>query len=90
MDTPTIAAYYRESDPMKRKQLLDQSIAAGEEPEENQIRQELWEARYHEKGENGTLADGFLKLWMEKNFRIFHKEQGGKPVFLFHISFQKG
>lgn len=68
MDTPTIAAYYRESDPMKRKQLLDQSIAAGEEPEENQIRQELWEARYHEKGENGTLADGFLKLWMAMEF----------------------
>ena len=36
------------------------------------------------------LAGGFLKLRMEKDFRILHKEQGRKPVFLFHISFQKG
>ena len=68
MDTPTIAAYYREADPMKRKQLLDQSEAAGEEPEANKIRREIWEARYHEKGENGSLADGFLKLWMSMEF----------------------
>ena len=26
------------------------------------------EARYHEKGENGSLADGFLKLWMAMEF----------------------
>lgn len=68
MDTPTIAAYYRESDPLKRKELLEQSVAAGEEPEENEIRREIWEARYHEKGENGNLADGFLKLWMAMEF----------------------
>ncbi len=68
MDTPTIAAYYREADPMKRKKLLDQSEAAGEEPEANKIRREIWEARYHEKGENGSLADGFLKLWMAMEF----------------------
>ena len=35
MDTPTIAKYYREKDPMERLKLLEQSIAAGEEPEEN-------------------------------------------------------
>ena len=34
MDTPTIAKYYREKDPMERLKLLEQSIAAGEEPEE--------------------------------------------------------
>lgn len=68
MDTPTIAAYYREADPMKRRQLLDQSIAAGEEPEQNKIRSEIWDARYHEPGENGTVADGFLKLWMSMEF----------------------
>ena len=43
MDTPIIALYYRESDPMKRKMFLDQSIAAGEEEEANAIRKELWE-----------------------------------------------
>lgn len=68
MDTPTIAAYYRESDPMKRRQLLDQSIAAGEEPEANAIRREIWEARYHEPGESGSVADGYLKLWMAMEF----------------------
>ena len=46
MDTPTIAKYYREKDPMERLKLLEQSIAAGEEPEENKIRKELWEIRY--------------------------------------------
>ena len=68
MDTPTIAAYYRESDPMKRRQLMDQSIAAGEEPEANAIRREIWEARYHEPGESGSVADGYLKLWMAMEF----------------------
>ena len=38
MDTPIITQYYKEHDPMKRKELLEQSIAAGECPEENQIR----------------------------------------------------
>ena len=45
MDTPTIAKYYREKDPMERLKLLEQSNAAGEEPEENRIRKELWEIR---------------------------------------------
>ena len=45
MDTPTIAQYYREQDPMKRLELLNQSIEAGEEPEANEIRKELWECR---------------------------------------------
>lgn len=49
MDTPTIAKYYREKDPMERLKLLEQSIAAGEEPEENRIRKELWEIRYSDK-----------------------------------------
>ena len=65
MDTPTIAKYYREKDPMERLKLLEQSIAAGEEPEENRIRKELWEIRYSDKAETGdTRADGYLGLWM--------------------------
>mgnify|MGYP000033250230 len=47
-DTPTIALYYREHDPMKRKMFLDQSIAAGEDEEANAVRKELWELRYGE------------------------------------------
>ena len=31
MDTPIIAQYYRETEPKKRKQLLDQAIASGDE-----------------------------------------------------------
>ena len=30
MDTPIITQYYKEHDPMKRKELLEQSIAARE------------------------------------------------------------
>ena len=69
MDTPTIAKYYREKDPMERLKLLEQSIAAGEEPEENRIRKELWEIRYSDKAETGdTRADGYLGLWMTMEF----------------------
>ena len=55
MDTPTIAKYYREKDPMERLKLLEQSIAAGEEPEENRIRKEIWEIRYSDKAENWVI-----------------------------------
>ena len=58
MDTPTIAKYYREKDPMERLKLLEQSIAAGEEPEENRIRKELWEIRYSDKAETGDTRAG--------------------------------
>jgi hypothetical protein len=70
MDTPTIAAYYREQDPMKRRQLLETSIQEGEEPEQNAIRRELWEIRYKENSEvePGSKADGFLGLWMSMEF----------------------
>ena len=49
MDTPTLAAYYKEQDPIKRKKLLEQSVAAGEDPEGNEIRKKLWNIRYREK-----------------------------------------
>lgn len=70
MDTPTIAAYYREADPMKRKALLDQSIAGGEDAEGNAVRRELWEIRYRNKSEANAeeRADGFLALWMALEF----------------------
>lgn len=77
MDTPVIAQYYREHDPMKRKALLEQSIEAGECPEENQIRRELWEIRYGEPSqvEKDGRADGFLALWMALEF---NRDAGGK------------
>ena len=56
MDTPKIAQYYREHDPLKRKQLLEDSIAQGEEPENNEIRKKIWEIRYKDKAETGGDA----------------------------------
>ena len=38
MDTPIIAQYYRETEPEKRKELLEQAIASGEDQEANKIR----------------------------------------------------
>ena len=55
MDSPSIAAYYKEIDPMKRKELLDKSIAEGEDPELNPIREELWELRYRNKSRNDKV-----------------------------------
>ena len=46
-DTPTIALYYREYEPMKRKMFLDQSIADGEDDEANAVRKELWLSLIH-------------------------------------------
>ena len=76
-DTPTIALYYREHDPMKRKMFLDQSIAAGEDEEANAVRKELWELRYGEPSEagSGTRADGYLALWMAMEY---NKDTAGK------------
>lgn len=77
MDTPTIAQYYREADPMARQKLLQQSIEAGEEPENNAIRQEIWEIRYQEPSQvdKASRADGYLKLWMALEF---NKNYAGK------------
>ena len=70
MDTPTITQYYREQDPMKRLELLNQSIEAGEEPEANEIWKELWECRYSDSqvGGKDMKADGYLALWMAMEF----------------------
>ena len=75
MDTPTITQYYRESDPARRLALLNMSIEAGEEPELNQIRRELWDIRYQDPSELGgdTRADGLIALWM---LMEFNKDSG--------------
>ena len=64
MDTPIIAHYYRETEPEKRKELLEQAIASGEDQEANKIRKEIWEARYKGTTNEGGIADGYLKFWM--------------------------
>ena len=79
MDTPIIAAYYKETDPMKRQRLLDKSIENGEDPEGNAIRKELWEIRYAEKSSaaKDSRADGYLGLWMTMEF---NKYQAGRAL----------
>ena len=49
-----IAAYYKETDPMKRLKLLNKSVEKGEDPEGNAIRKEIWEIRYAEKSARGS------------------------------------
>ena len=98
MDTPTIAKYYREKEPMERLKLLEQSIAAEDDPEGNKIRKELWEIRYSDKSEAGdTSADGYLGLWMTMEFnrnsgsRFFGTRSAKKEIgkYLTKLKFQE-
>ena len=98
MDTPTIAKYYREKEPMERLKLLEQSIAAEEDPEGNKIRKELWDIRYSDKSEVGdTRADGYLGLWMTMEFnrnsgsRFFGTRGAKKEIgkYLTKLKFQE-
>ena len=57
MDTPIIAQYYRETEPEKRKELLEQAIASGEDQEANKIRKEIWEARDKRRGHCRRLSE---------------------------------
>ena len=77
MDTPIIAKYYRETEPEKRKELLEQAIASGEDQEANKIQKEIWEARYKGTTNEGGIADGYLKFWMALEFN----RNAGHKVF---------
>lgn len=87
MDTPIIAQYYRETEPQKRKELLEQAIASGEDQEANAIRKEIWEARYKDITNDGSLADGYLKFWMALEFnrnaghKVFGSGRAQKEIF---------
>jgi hypothetical protein len=66
MDSPNVARYYQEMEPIKRKKLL--KLIAEEEgsQEEKAIRQELFDVRYagRSQANRDMPADGFLGLWM--------------------------
>ena len=70
MASELIRKYYEESDPLKRKEILTESLEKGEEPEANQMRMELWNCRYAKRIDkrSNARADGFLKLWMTLKF----------------------
>ena len=88
MDTPTIASYYRESDPVKRNRLLAQAEESGEDPQGNAVRREIWEMRYQRVKELGKerYADSFLHFWMTLQFnrdadkRLFGMKNAHKEV----------
>ena len=61
----------------KRKELLEQAIASGEDQEANKIRKEIWEARYKGTTNEGGIADGYLKFWMALEFN----RNAGHKVF---------
>ena len=70
MASELIRQYYEESDPLKRKEILERSLEKGEEPEANQMRMELWNCRYAKRidKKSPARADGFLRPWMTMKF----------------------
>lgn len=58
--------YYMETDPQKRKNILERRMAEGhpEEEQENALRLELWEHRY-EVMRNAKIKDCFIGAWMD-------------------------
>ncbi len=59
--------FYMETDPFKRKDFLDEALAA-DPSKENQFRQLLWQKRYADSKGNVTGSDHFLKLWTDLPF----------------------
>lgn len=65
LTAPWPARYYEEFDATKRRQLLEQAIAAGEgDAAENDLRLRLWEARYGQSRKNAPPADRCIALWL--------------------------
>ena len=57
--------YYEETDPEKRRLLLEQAMTAGEgDAAENEVRRRLWELRYTRPRRNAPLADRYIALWL--------------------------
>jgi hypothetical protein len=60
----TIEDYYKEQDPDRRCQVLDDLLNQDPSPE-NQKRKEIFDLRYKKtKINGGRLADGYIGLWM--------------------------
>ena len=76
MDSPNVARYYEESDPLRRKKLLKLILEQEGASEENIARKEIFEARYAKtsKADKQAPADGYLGLWMVLEY---NKNVGG-------------
>lgn len=70
MESTLITEFYRSQKPEKRRQLLEQAIQTGEEPEKNAIRKELLDVRYETRKSWGEteVVDTFMRLWMTLEF----------------------
>ncbi len=58
--------YYRETDSVKRQEMLKDRMAettSAEEKVEDQLRRKLWEARYLDRKGKQDGTDNYLKLW---------------------------
>ena len=86
MDMAMSEKFYKEADPKKRIKMIDQVIESGEDKVANAIRKEILDARYKKMPGDGTIADGYLKLWMELEFnrntshKLFGKGRAKKEI----------
>ena len=70
MESTLITEFYRSQKPQKRRELLEQAIQSGQEPEKNAIRKEILDLRYETKKTWGSTdeVDTFMRLWMALEF----------------------
>ena len=64
MDNAWIIAFYKETDPVKRLELLKENTGDGES-EEDKYRKQLWVARY---GKRTPVKDEFMRCLMEMKY----------------------
>lgn len=64
--SPWPECYYEETDPLVRRELLTQAMAAGEgDPAENELRQKLWALRYGAPDKRGKRPpDSCIRFWV--------------------------
>ncbi|HUM82868.1 MAG TPA: hypothetical protein PLN48_03720 [Lachnospiraceae bacterium] len=67
--------YYRERDARVRRQLLDEASRENLTPEENKMREVLWNKRYKNAGPGSPMTDLYLKTWLD--FRFISENLGG-------------
>lgn len=70
MNTPLITEFYKVTKPQKRREILEKSIQAGEDPQKNAIRLELISLRYpkQKNGRTKEPVDALLRVWMYIEF----------------------
>lgn len=58
--------YYEQTNPEKRRKILEQAIQDQIDLEENELRKEIWKRRYSApRRRQDSYMDGYLRLWIE-------------------------